>query len=165
MGSKKNKKLNIRLPADQFTIRTAKNEDLGFILNSWLKSYRDSIFSQSIKDYNYYPYQEERIKGILNAEGSAALIVCDPEDEDHILGYVVFNAFGPMLHYIYIKRHFRGFGLAKYLLEGVKAHWGEYKDQPVICTHIPKGAWRTVSRKFKLDYNPYVISVSKGKED
>lgn len=105
-----------------FNIRPAESTDIPFILNSWLKRYRDAVHPRLVTDRVYFEAQHAVIRKILATEGLEILVACDPTDANHIYGYVVAEHLTPdwiLLHWIYVKGAFRKFGLAKRLLTDV----------------------------------------------
>lgn len=128
-------------------------EDLLFIYNSWLKSYRVSDFANHVPTDDYYKNHHKLITSIVMQPTNNITILCDPEDKDHILAYMVYNTVDPIIYYIYVKRSFRNLGLGRYLLESVRANYGS--KAKVICTHKPKNFRKL--KKLELVYNPYLI--------
>lgn len=107
-------------------IRHAKVEDLNFILNSWLKRYRDAIRARFVSDRDYYAIQHEVISKILAQPGLIALIACNPSDENQIFGYVVAEQSHLVpdllfVHWTYTKGFARKYGIAGSLLKALPA--------------------------------------------
>jgi len=145
-------KVKIDIDKDVMVRQVNPKEDLLFIFNSWLKSYRNSDFAMHIPTNDYYTNHHHLIKTIITQPNNNITILCDPEDPNHILGYSVYNSVEPILYYIYVKHSFRNLGLGRYLLESVRKNFGEVTLQ---CTHKNKN-WRKV-KKLELSYNPYLI--------
>lgn len=108
----------------QVTIRSAEAGDLNFVLNSWLKRYRDAIRARFVSDKVYYAVQHEVITKILQQPGLVALVACNAAEPNQIYGYVIAekNHIVPdlmLVHWIYVKGPFRKFGLAKSLLSAL----------------------------------------------
>lgn len=105
-------------------IRPAHGQDINFILNSWLKRYRDAIRARFVTDNTYFSIQHDVITSILAQPGLVALVACNPEDENQIYGYVIAekNHIVPdllFIHWIYVKGPFRRFNVAKMLLSSL----------------------------------------------
>lgn len=119
--------------------------DVGFILNSWLKSSRDVGERVHMTNPTFYGgYRDECCEKIKRGY---VTIACDPEDPDHIFGWLCW-APPDTVHYVYVKHPYRKKGLAKSL----------------IATALPAGVKTvtTVGRfhrewapKYKLEYDPY----------
>lgn len=146
-------KVKIDIDNDVLVRPVKPEEDLLFIFNSWLKSYRCSDFAMHIDNEDYYKNHHRLITSIIKQPNNSISIMCDPEDTSHILGYIIYNTKEPIVYYTYVKHGFRGLGLGRYLLEGIRKNYG--KDAIVTCTHKPKN-WRKI-KKIGLDYNPYLI--------
>lgn len=103
-------------------IRSFKDEDTNFILNSWLKSFRNAPFSKTIDDDLYYEVQKRVILHSLNHHD--VRVICTPDDDQHILGYASFNEETPNIidvDYVYVKSPYRKFGLAKELIKDIRS--------------------------------------------
>ena len=144
-----------------YAFRPGQHGDAHFLLSTWLKSYRNSAFAQRISNDVYFRGHQEQIATILGIEGTAVTVVCAKDDEDQILGYVVYNTLVPILHYAYVKYPFRNVGLGSLLIKMVGAL---HPGQALNCTHLAK-QWDSVSRKFNLLYNPYYLGVVIGQRN
>lgn len=91
-------------------MREANENDLSFIFSSWLKSYRNT--QKHVDSGVYFSGQHKLIELIL--QKSHAVIICPEDDQETILGYMVYS--GNTLHWIYVKSVFRNLGMAKTLL-------------------------------------------------
>jgi len=112
-------------------MRTPKDEDVSFIFNSWLKSYRSSAFAKDQCNTVYYDNYKKIVGSIINR--SLITVLCNPEDEDHLFGYVVFEYLPSdnlLVHYIYIKHTYRKAGLAKKLIENIRK-----SQNPILTSH------------------------------
>ncbi len=137
-------------------VRGAVAEDLPFILNSWLKSYRNSSVSLSIPNQVYYPGHTNRVKEILSNPSTVSLILVNSTDADQIMGYVIFDLNAPVLHYLYVKQPFRKYGMGQFLVSLAITH---HKSAILHCTHIAK-KWKEKAKSFNLLFNPYVSGSS-----
>lgn len=129
----------------QIKIRSFIPEDLNFILNSWLHSFRDcSRFAQTIPDHIYNKYHSLVIQRILERKVDC-LIASDEEEKGLIYGYAVFekNLKQDIFHYVYVKRAFNLQGIAKKLIKeapfkvehAYASHMTaiKHKDQGIFC--------------------------------
>lgn len=125
----------------ELRLRQGRKADVRFITNSWLKSYRDSWAVKGCPNDLYYKYQHKVIEALLPSSG--VLVLCDTQDEDHIVGWMVYQrAHGLVLvHYLYVKYPFRKHGFARQMVEQVlKAETQPDGTPPtVIWTHKTKG--------------------------
>lgn len=126
-------------------------DDLNFILNSWMTSYRTEF--HFLPDKVYYTGMQKLI-GALALE-SQVLIAHDPADLNNILGWLVYRAQaeGPILvHYAYVKHRYRQFGLGKRMVTSAAA-----KETNASLTIIASHRWRvpkTTRSKYNYFYNP-----------
>lgn len=153
------------------TIRQGNITDKNFIFNSWLKEYRNSLFATanvspfinqngkadlhrlSVPDSIYYKHHAIIIQNLL--ESSYVLVLCNPENEDHIFGYIVYQPYNEhvIVHFLYIKSLYRRFGLAKKLLSDIT----DIKNKTIYASHMTEMASTYMMRNYKLIYSPYLL--------
>lgn len=104
--------------------------DEEFIFDSWLRCYRKSPDSH-LPDEVFFPLYRGIIKHLM--VHSKVEVLCIPENEDAILGYIVYDP--SVVHWIYIKRDFRGQGLGKLLIDRAGPN-------PVLTFTTPTGRKR-----------------------
>lgn len=135
-------------------VRPVIEADLGFILNSWLKSYRDSAWAKAMPAGVYYAHHEVVAKLLLlrASQAERAFVICDESDPEHLFGWIVANenAGGAVLHFVYVKSTYRGKGLARRLLSAA----GITHDSKALFSH-----WTYASEKHLKSvcagFNPY----------
>lgn len=116
--------------------RPLKESDLGFLYNSWLKSYRNSKLTKSWKNEAYFAAQAQTIEALLKR--SDVRVAVDPDSDGHIYGYIVRDAFHPkVVHFLYVKQTFRRLGIARSLLSEI----GVGRKEDCYTTH-----WKPVCR-------------------
>lgn len=95
-------------------LRPQLPEDESFIFNSWLRSYHKRAYGAP--NNVYFLGQHEVIKRRL--EKSLVTLAVDPEDGDHIYGYIVYELRDGVTaaHWLYVKFPFRRMGIATMLL-------------------------------------------------
>jgi GNAT superfamily N-acetyltransferase len=125
-------------------------EDIPFIFNSWLQSYRHSIHVKNIANTVYFGEHHKVLERIMKR--SEAIIACDPTDQTQIFGYIVYEIITGVLvvHYAYVKLPYRKLGIMKQLLE--KA--GRKVNHHFVYTHETHTAHK-LALKFSAFYNPY----------
>jgi len=140
--------MNKQLPIN---IRPATQEDVGFIFNAWLKSYRNSNFARQLSNTIYFAEHHKVIERLLR--NYTTVIACNPEDPEQIYGFInagfTDNIF--TLNYVYIKHPFRKMGIAKELFN-VFEHSMEYAS---IYTHKTRVAEK-LEEKYNMIHHPYV---------
>ena len=111
----------MKLPASLFRYREAKAEDLPFILDAWIRSFRNSPFGRTLTDEAYRQIQSEAVTQILQV--ASVLVVCLADDPDCIIGFVCHGKTKEgftLIHYIYVKHSYRNAGLAQQLVTRIK---------------------------------------------
>ena len=136
----------------QVRLRKATQEDVGFIFNSWLKSYRYSAWARSVTSTIYFAEQHKLIERILKE--NETIIACNNDDPTQIYGFInachVQNIF--CLNYIYVKQDFRNLGVGRTLLSAFE-HDAKVAS---IYTHHTRMAER-LSAKYNMVYHPYIL--------
>ena len=147
------------IPCVKFTMRAAMRDDVNFILNSWLKSYfrsRSWFCAAKLSERQYYDGHHRIIDAILRRESSAVIVLHEPSDISQIFGWVCFERDTHRLsvvHYIYVKSCFRGFGFGRHLF-GVATEGAAR----VVATHWTKRLMDNRSdSRYQLDVNPYFL--------
>ncbi len=136
----------------QIYLRDATEADVGFIFNSWLKSFRSSNFCKYVDNSIYFQGHHTVVEKLLKR--STTKIACDPAKPEEIYGYITYETIDGIfcLHYAYVKHTFRNLGIFKSLL----AASGFTSDSAGIHSHSTNvcANW---GAKFKLIYHPYVL--------
>lgn len=142
--------------AVSLTYRAAEQGDIGFILNSWMKSHRTWV--GRMNNEAYFSGQQALIAAL--SEISQIVICCDatPKMRTFVLGYVC----GEMdvatdtliLHYIYVKKGYRRAGIARDLLTAI----GRGPRTKIIATH-----WTCLVRDkgtaYNMEYSDYPLKM------
>lgn len=96
-------------------VRIAKPGDMAFVIDAWKRSFEGA---PAVRHADREHYREEMTRAIRRlCDRAEVRVACDPSDEDTIVGFCAFT--GTELHYVYVKKDFRGHGIAKGLLHGV----------------------------------------------
>ena len=130
---------------DQVRVLEMTEKSLPFVIDSWLKSYRDSEAVQGLSREVYFDGQRGVIERLLKR--ATVRLVVNRDDPDQFYGWSCFESTVPIatLHYVYVKHKFRGFGLDDLLVSDlidapvVYSHLGSFKDK------LPAGSY----------FNPY----------
>jgi hypothetical protein len=132
-----------------FMIRTVREEDKPFIYNSWLKSVRKDF--NDVRTSQYFQTYTDHINQLLKT--SEVLIACDPEDPNHVFGYIVFKWIGDVfvLHWGYVKNVNRKLGIFKKLLGTQIKKIGE---EPFVTTYKNDRQAKGLMEKYKMVYKP-----------
>ncbi len=141
-------------------LRTATQEDVSFIFNSWLKSYRQSNFARSIANEVYFNEHHKVIEDLVRT--NKVTVACSESDSNQLYGYIVAGTHEGffVLHYIYVKHSFRAMGIGSMLLNSFE------HDPSVasVCTH-----WNRVcdklGPKYGMVYHPYLLFNQEPSDD
>ena len=115
-------------------IRPMTQGDEPLVLSSWKKSYADAVdwARTEAGRAHYYTHVNGVLPRLL--DGSRTAIACNPLDAEHVFGWACVDrdeSEGAVLHYAYVKRDYRGMGVARRLLESL----GIREGARVIVTH------------------------------
>lgn len=131
----------------EFKIRKAKSEDIDYITATWLRSTYE-VHKHEYKKDVFFPNHNRMIKERLPF--LKCIVACNPEDEDQIYGYMVFNS-PSILHYAFTKSFFRGFGVFSGLL---KESGIDMKE--IYVTHKAP-SYEKLRSKLPFIFNPYMF--------
>lgn len=129
------------------TLRPAVDSDLSFFFSSTLQSYfYSSPTIRGLLPSVYYPAHKALLYKLLAR--SKLEMACSAEDLNIILGFALTE--GLDVHYMYVKRAFRRFGIARELLRNIgysfqASHWTD--DLNAIARHKPG-----------IVFNPYLLT-------
>lgn len=152
-----------------YALRGPRPEDLPFVRSSWTQSYgKYATFSKEPKaisadgparlpSHIYVPEQHQLIARILSRSTVTTVVACNPEDADQIFGYLVFETRPPsqaVAHYLYVKDAFRKRGLARALLQSMRAVTGE---GPVWASHWSRLIAGKRSAQYPFEFNSYKV--------
>ena len=102
-------------PATGVVIRTAVPEDWPLVISTWVESAcHGSWFAHDVDRAVFYREQRAAIGRLWQRPSTVLLCACVPEDPATIVGWACFEL-RRCLHFIYVKKNFRGFGVARAL--------------------------------------------------
>lgn len=131
--------------------RELTNTDIGFVFNSWLKSYKNSPIARCVPTSVFYSGQHKLIEHLI--ANSTTIVACSKEDPLQIFGYICASRVQGILvvHYIYVKQTYRMLGVGKMLLN----HFDFQLSSASCYTHRTETGDR-LSAKFNMVYHPYL---------
>ena len=138
---------------DKIRLRTATEEDVPFIMNSWLKSFRGSMFARNVINTVYFTEHHKLIERLLKS--SSVIIACNDEDSSQVYGWICAEEVDGIfcLHYVYIKHAFRNLGIGKLLFDVFKHDM----STAGIYTHYTRIADK-LAAKYNMLYHPYILT-------
>jgi len=139
-----------------YQIRSAKPADINFIYATWLNSQKyDTALGLSCRKALFFEQYRLVIDTILASEATQVLVAVLPENEDVILGYLVFQT-PDTLHYAFVKEAFRKLGIAKQLIEKAYPSFLE-KNKNLYFSHSSKYAQPILKKFTNLTFNPFLL--------
>lgn len=138
----------------RFGIRAMTPGDINYVASTWRTNFRRaSTFASLMTDEVYHQNHRELINRTL--EWTPCYVAYDIDYPELQLGFLAGGIFSgyPVIHYIYVKRPFRGFGIAQALLE----HLGWKPGIPMVGTHWTRETAHLYSTKNNILYNPYLL--------
>jgi GNAT superfamily N-acetyltransferase len=134
------------LPID---FRSGTLGDHAFVFSSWLKSYRKGAWGECHPlPERYFKLEHDVIERIMrNCE---VMIACDPEDAEHLFGYIVFRRQADFItiDWVYVKKPFRKLGIAARLIE-----FAVKKNTVTEVSHLTESG-EYITRKYGFIFNP-----------
>ena len=130
-------------------IRRGDADDAGFVFSYWLRDfYERSAFCKGIAKSTFMSLHHLLLERVVAR--SVIWIACSADDPSLIYGFICVE--GPVLHYLYVKRRFRGLGIATALL-GI----ADMASGPKAFTHLTD-EMVSLRKKWPLaEYNPYLV--------
>lgn len=138
------------------SLRQLELTDLPFIFATYLKSYKLAPVNRRIRDTIYYPAQHALLERCLARPSTKVVIACLTDEPSTILGYAIREYERAIIHYIYVKHEFQGYGIARMLISPDKrdpvdytfTHWTE-------AVHNPRDGTGLLTSFPGLVYDPY----------
>ena len=130
--------------------RDGEAGDRGYIIDTWLQTYRRSPFASKLPDFAYWSRFGH--VGVVEAMVDAGrLLVCTlPEGGSWMYGWLCCDGLGA-LHYLFVRDEFRGQGMGRALLN----HFG-FGDGRLVVTHLTTDFSRGLGRGRDVRFvNPY----------
>lgn len=117
-------------PPPPFLVRDKGADDLSMVFDSWLKSWRTSKWAGTVPNHLYYATQRACIEDLL-LRGAQVKIVHPSGHPDTILGWACAEEKEgkTVLHYLYVRDAFMGFGIPNLLLDSLPG------TKPGFITH------------------------------
>jgi ribosomal protein S18 acetylase RimI-like enzyme len=106
--------------ASKLRVRPAKATDMPFVHDSWRRSFEGAP-AVRLADREHLRVEMRRVINRL-CDHATVLVACDTTDEDTLVGFAAFTERDGRseLHYVYVKKDFRGMGIARSLLANAR---------------------------------------------
>lgn len=140
-------------------ISVANKKHESFVYATWLHSFKyNSYFCKRIKTSTFFKSHHDVINNLLERKTINILVATPSGDREVVFGYLVYER-GPIdtVHYIYIKKNFRGFKIANKLISEAKI------DLTSLCnfSHWSFDADWIIQKFPMLVYDPYLMFKEK----
>lgn len=131
-------------------------DDIGFIFNSWLKSFRNSPWAKPMHNNVYFASHHALIDELIGH--SKIYMACSKSNPAELYGYIVAGRIQGVftVHYVYVKHAFRNLGIGKLLLNCYSRAENELGCYTHFTYHVSK---HKLDEKAALLYNPYLLGV------
>lgn len=147
------------VPKLDVEVRLIKPSEKAFVIDGWLKNMIKG--SGMLKYVPAKIAKKHHIATIEKIIGQGGVYVAySPEDEDHVLGFIVFdvNFRTPVIHFAYVKKIYRKFGVATELLRQVMARSNSNLGDPAYFTQLTTAREaRMFFERYGLIHNPYLF--------
>jgi GNAT superfamily N-acetyltransferase len=139
-----------------WVLREPTADDLPFIMSTWLKSARKQGARAFMTNTVYYRNEKRRIEELLDR--AQVRLISNPADPDHLFGWACFEMVADIfvVHYVYVKRGYRGMGYAKQALERIFPAFGL---EQIGVTDIT-GQVAEKREKYRLHFDPELARLS-----
>ena len=129
------------------TLRGIKPSDHNYVLATWSKGILDEVpfrwMSQGV-------WRKHHARLELLVRGSAnGVVAVNKDDEDHIIGYAIYCP--QVIHWIYVKKPFRGLGIGRELFSNAVN-----EGEPFKFSHHCK-ATKALASHYIAEYDPFTI--------
>lgn len=141
-------------PGVAVVVRFATPDDMGLIHSSWYKAVRETEPNNLIPVERFKPHMNRTIQSALKT--GSVLVMCHPDEPSEILGWVAYEWVAGVLlvHWIYVRRIWRGIGLAGWMMNQIDEQW---RSVPIIATQ--PGPIASLHKAFnKIVYDPYILN-------
>lgn len=132
-----------------YIIRDYRLEDKAFVMSTWLRGlyYGDSWFSLIPKDVFMANYKLI-IEAIISKPTNTILVACDINDHDTIFGFSCLRQDFDIIHWVFVKKLFRGKGVGKSLVP----------QNPRSVSHLSETGKSLLASKFpNTTFNPFAL--------
>lgn len=140
-------------------IRQASNpDDLAFFFSASLRAnYLLSSTNRLIPPEIYYPAHKRVLQRVMDRVNAKLLIACDDAEPDVIYGFVLAEPVHGILHFTYVKKALRKFGVMTQLLDAAELSLDRAEFSHWTFDLAAVLAPRKDSRRRYHRYNPYLL--------
>lgn len=141
--------MDLDSPNSPVLVRRADADDAGMVFSYWLRDhYEHSAFASGIAKTTYMRLHHMLLERVIAR--SCIWVACDAANPSIIFGFICTE--GDTLHYVFVKRRFRGLGISKLLLAV-----GLPDGAPAAFSHLTDAMVMLRKRWPLAEYNPYLV--------
>lgn len=131
----------------KFSTPTA--DELNLVYDAWANSFRKSMWAGTVPNQLWDTVSRATIGEILNRGARVTVATVDLPDEGarRVMGYSVSEPAKRVLHWVYVKRDYRGMGVGSALLADVLAD----DVSPWTYSHRTNASSRFLGKQFSHD--------------
>lgn len=136
----------------------AQPDELVFVFDSWSRSFRKSPYAGCIRNCDYEPVMRNAMTELIDG-GARVLVGWTPteEGERRIIGYSVSDP--GRLHWLFVKRDWRGIGFGRQLLDATVNGWTARRWTYTFRTHASS---HFLGDRFRWDPVPARVRYREG---
>ena len=133
-------------------IRPAQAEDVNFIFNSWLKSFRNGLICKDVENTIYFNEHHKLIEKLVKR--GTTRVACVADDPANIVGWACYEKIAGILafHFAYTKHIYRGLGV----LRQIMLELNQNHNLASLYTH-QTSLGKKLSHKYNMIYHPYIL--------
>lgn len=129
------------------TFDSPRPDEFPLIFDSWARSFRKSPWAGCIPNHLYDQVSRATINDILNRGARVIVAVQEVEGGRRVMGYSVSEPEVPgVLHWLFVKRDYRGFGVGSALLDETVRDWPLTPPRRWSYTHRTAASNRFLAR-------------------
>jgi GNAT superfamily N-acetyltransferase len=102
----------------KISYRDATPQDIPFVMDSWLNSWKKCPWAGVIRNNHYYAQTRGTIEDLIG-RGAAIEVACRDDAPEHILGWIcreTTSSGEAVVHYLYVKEPYLPFGIGAALV-------------------------------------------------
>ncbi len=149
-----------------FEITTVAADEMPFIYDAWIKSFRVSPWAGCVRNDQFESVQRATIQGILS-RGALIHVALAPRvegvfTERRVMGFICTEPGLETLHYLYVKSDYRKHGIGKALLAAATGGWftPRYSHRTRGSAILPKiWRWDPVVARVRSEEKPERLVV------
>ncbi len=135
--------------AGLYEVRDGKEADISLIMSTFLKGlYHDNEWFGMIPRKVFFEHYHGIAESLIRSPNATVQVACLKDDPDTIIGYSILSTDFQTIHWVYVKKAWRGHGIGTSLLP----------ERPTNYTHFSEAGLKIIPKRFKdIIFNPFAI--------